>query len=47
MFYLKDYLKVPDTNTEFAAKKAYKAAFPLNFKEAVEMLKKTEPHAKG
>lgn len=47
MFYLKDYLKTPDTSTEFAAKKAYKAAFPLNFKEAVEMLKKQSRTQKG
>lgn len=47
MFYLKDYMKAPDTNTEFAAKRAYKAAFPLNFKEAVEMLKKQSRMHKG
>ncbi len=47
MFYLKDYLKAPDTSTEFAAKRAYKAAFPLNFKEAVEMLKKQSRTHKG
>ena len=47
MFYLKDFLKVPDTNTEFAAKKAYKAAFPLIFKDAVEMLKKQSRTQKG
>ena len=47
MFYLKDYMKAPDTSTEFAAKRAYKAAFPLNFKEAVEMLKKQSRTHKG
>ena len=47
MFYLKDFLKVPDTNTEFAAKKAYKAAFPLIFKDAVEVLKKQSRTQKG
>ena len=47
MFYLKDYMKAPDTRTEFAAKRAYKAAFPLDFKEAVEMLKKQSRTHKG
>lgn len=47
MFYLKDYMKASDTSTEFAAKRAYKAAFPLNFKEAVEMLKKQSRTHKG
>ena len=47
MFYLKDYLKTPDTSTEFAAKRAYKAAFPIEFKDAFEMLKKQSRTQKG
>lgn len=38
LFYLNDMLKQPDMNN-FRAKKAYKDAFPVTFKEAVDMLK--------
>ena len=42
LFYLKDALMKPDMNN-FKAKQAYKAGFPIVFKEAVDLLKSQNP----
>lgn len=47
LFYLRDQFKHTENLTEFAAKRAYKNAFPLDFKECVELLKKQSRTKKG